>query len=73
MLLFINLYNKQSVNVGTTTHSLQAIHVGPIVSMAFDPTSTLLATGSSDSTIKLWDIVQQYCTHNLKGSQGVVR
>ncbi|XP_033631060.1 transducin beta-like protein 3 [Asterias rubens] len=50
----------------------KAIHVGPIVSMAFDPTSTLLATGSSDSTIKLWDIVQQYCTHNLKGSQGVV-
>ncbi|XP_030840363.1 transducin beta-like protein 3 [Strongylocentrotus purpuratus] len=40
--------------------------------MAFDSTSTLLATGSSDSTIKLWDIVRQYCTHNLKGSQGVV-
>ncbi|XP_072168148.1 transducin beta-like protein 3 [Diadema setosum] len=40
--------------------------------MAFDPTSTLLATGSSDSTIKLWDVVRQYCTHNLKGSRGVV-
>ncbi|XP_022093609.1 transducin beta-like protein 3 isoform X2 [Acanthaster planci] len=50
----------------------KAIHVGPVVSMTFDATSTLLATGSSDSTIKLWDIVRQYCTHNFKGSQGVV-
>ncbi|XP_038065030.1 transducin beta-like protein 3 [Patiria miniata] len=50
----------------------KAIHIGPVVSMTFDPTSTLLATGSSDGTIKLWDIVRQYCTHNLKGSQGVV-
>uniref|UniRef100_A0AAR2J984 Transducin (beta)-like 3 n=1 Tax=Pygocentrus nattereri TaxID=42514 RepID=A0AAR2J984_PYGNA len=40
--------------------------------MTFDSTSTLLATGGCDGTIKLWDIVKQYCTHNLKGSSGVV-
>ncbi|XP_032834500.2 transducin beta-like protein 3 isoform X1 [Petromyzon marinus] len=50
----------------------KAVHVAPIVSMAFDATSTLLATGSSDATIKVWDIVKQYCTHNFRGSSGVV-
>ncbi|XP_041474623.1 transducin beta-like protein 3 isoform X1 [Lytechinus variegatus] len=57
---------------GTCTRTWQSLHRGPVVSMAFDSTSTLLATGSSDSTIKLWDIIRQYCTHNLRGSQGVV-
>jgi U3 small nucleolar RNA-associated protein 13 len=41
--------------------------------MNFDMTSTLLATGSADTTVKLWDIERQYCTHNLKGHQGVIR
>ncbi|XP_048465369.1 transducin beta-like protein 3 isoform X2 [Rhincodon typus] len=40
--------------------------------MAFDSTSTLLATGGCDSTIKIWDVIKQYCTHSLKGSSGVV-
>lgn len=52
--------------------SWKAINKGPISSMIFDSTSTLLATGSSDSTIKIWDVIKQYYTHNLKGSQGVV-
>ncbi|KAJ7306116.1 hypothetical protein JRQ81_010482 [Phrynocephalus forsythii] len=50
----------------------KAVHTAPVASMAFDPTSTLLATGGCDSTIKIWDIPKQYCTHNLKGSSGVV-
>ncbi|KAL3875489.1 hypothetical protein ACJMK2_033435 [Sinanodonta woodiana] len=50
----------------------KAIHVAPVVSMAFDSTSTLLATGSADSTIKIWDIDKQYCTHNLKGHHGII-
>ncbi|MBN3316249.1 TBL3 protein, partial [Atractosteus spatula] len=50
----------------------RAIHTSPVASMTFDPTSTLLATGGCDGTIKLWDVVKQYCTHNLKGSPGVV-
>ncbi|XP_015284782.1 PREDICTED: transducin beta-like protein 3, partial [Gekko japonicus] len=50
----------------------KAVHTAPVASMAFDPTSTLLATGGCDSTIKVWDVIKQYCTHNLKGSSGVV-
>ncbi|KAM9780107.1 transducin beta-like protein 3 [Neosynchiropus ocellatus] len=52
--------------------SWRAIHTVPVASMTFDSTSTLLATGGCDGTIKLWDVVKQYCTHNLKGSTGVV-
>ena len=36
-------------------------------------TLLLLNVGSSDSTIKVWDIIKQYYTHNFKGSSGVVR
>ncbi|KAM6957199.1 transducin beta-like protein 3 [Aplochiton taeniatus] len=54
------------------TRSWRAIHTVPVASMTFDPTSTLLATGGCDGTIKLWDVLKQYCTHNLKGSSGVV-
>ncbi|XP_012727820.2 transducin beta-like protein 3 [Fundulus heteroclitus] len=54
------------------TRSWKAIHTIPVASMTFDSTSTLLATGGCDATIKVWDVVKQYCTHNLKGSSGVV-
>nr|XP_002734280.1 PREDICTED: transducin (beta)-like 3 [Saccoglossus kowalevskii] len=54
------------------TRTWKAIHAAPVASMTFDSTSTLLATGGCDSTIKIWDIIKQYCTHNLKGSHGVV-
>lgn len=50
----------------------QSIHIGPILEMAVDQTSTLLATGSSDMTIKLWDIDKKYWTHNLKGHKGII-
>ncbi|CAG5897727.1 unnamed protein product [Menidia menidia] len=56
----------------TCTRSWRAIHTVPVASMTFDSTSTLLATGGCDGTIKIWDVVKQYCTHNLKGSSGVV-
>ncbi|XP_058940240.2 transducin beta-like protein 3 isoform X1 [Pocillopora verrucosa] len=59
-------------NTGEQIRTWKAVHRAPIVSMTFDATSTLLATGSSDSTVKVWDIIKQYYTHNFKGSQGVV-
>ena len=51
----------------------QAIHTAPVSCMSYDCTSTLLATGGSDSTVKVWDTIQKYCTHNLTGHHGVVR
>ncbi|KAJ3041567.1 Transducin (beta)-like 3 [Rhizophlyctis rosea] len=40
--------------------------------MDFDPTSTLVATGSADSTVKVWDVERGYCTHNFKGHSGII-
>lgn len=42
------------------------------MSMAIDFTGTLVATGSSDNTVKVWDIEQGHLTHNLTGHTGVV-
>jgi U3 small nucleolar RNA-associated protein 13 len=40
-------------------------HKMPILTMDYDPTGTLVATGSADRTVKVWDIVRGYCTHNF--------
>ena len=50
----------------------KSIHIGPIALMKFDVSNTYLATAGSDSTIKIWDVVRHYCTHNLKGAKGVL-
>lgn len=67
--------NNEISAVKTTskcTRIWKAIHSAPVQFMCFDSTSTLLATGSSDHTTKIWDIEAQYCTHNLKGSQSII-
>lgn len=40
--------------------------------MAIDKTNTLLATGSSDKSIKVWDLNQKFYTHNLKTVVGLI-
>lgn len=57
---------------GTVTRLWKAIHTAPVASMAFDATSTLLATGGCDGAVRVWDIVQHYGTHHFRGSPGVV-
>lgn len=42
-------------------------HNTPVVVLAVDKTSTLLATGASDGTIKVWDILGGYVTHTFRG------
>ncbi|KAF6039472.1 TBL3 [Bugula neritina] len=56
----------------TVTRSWKSIHDGPILEMTIEQTSTLLASGSSDKSIKIWDIDRKYWTHNLKGHTGVI-
>ena len=51
----------------------QSVHNAPVSSLAFDPSVTLLASGSADHTTKVWDIVRGYYTHNFRGHTGVVR
>ncbi|KAI9342072.1 quinon protein alcohol dehydrogenase-like superfamily, partial [Zopfochytrium polystomum] len=47
-------------------------HQAPVLVMAFDATSTLVATGSADSTIRVWDVDRGFATHWFKGHSGVV-
>jgi U3 small nucleolar RNA-associated protein 13 len=56
---------------GECIRTLKA-HDAPIIVMDIDSSSTLVATGSADATIKVWDIDKGYCTHNLRGHGGVV-
>ncbi|GAB1300680.1 Transducin beta-like protein 3 [Apodemus speciosus] len=57
---------------GTVSRLWKAIHTAPVASMAFDATSTLLATGGCDGAVRVWDIVRHYGTHHFRGSPGVV-
>ncbi|XP_036265038.1 transducin beta-like protein 3 isoform X2 [Pipistrellus kuhlii] len=57
---------------GSVVRLWKAIHTAPVATMAFDPTSTLLATGGCDGAVRVWDIVRHYGTHHFRGSPGVV-
>ncbi|KAK7058535.1 U3 small nucleolar RNA-associated protein 13 [Paramarasmius palmivorus] len=47
-------------------------HDAPVHVCKVDPTSTYLASGSADGTVKVWSIAQGYVTHVFKGHGGVV-
>jgi U3 small nucleolar RNA-associated protein 13 len=42
-------------------------HTTPVVVLAVDQTSTLLATGAADGVVKVWDIRGGYVTHTFRG------
>ncbi|KAI0019646.1 WD40-repeat-containing domain protein [Xylariomycetidae sp. FL0641] len=47
-------------------------HSTPVVVLAVDKTSTLLATGGTDGSIKVWDITGGYVTHTFRGPSVLV-
>ena len=47
-------------------------HATPVVVLAVDKTSTLLATGSADGAIKVWDIAGGFVTHTFRGPSVLV-
>lgn len=49
----------------------KSIHKGHVAVIEFSTDSDVLATGGSDSSLKLWNLKHHSCTHNLKGVQGV--
>ncbi|XP_014472392.1 PREDICTED: transducin beta-like protein 3 [Dinoponera quadriceps] len=48
----------------------KSIHKGPVVQLAL--MNFAMASGGIDGTIRLWDLLNHACTHNLKGIQGVI-
>ncbi|KAJ9089192.1 U3 small nucleolar RNA-associated protein 13 [Entomophthora muscae] len=55
----------------TLVRSFKA-HEAPVLTMEIDESSTLVATGSADSTVKVWDIDGGFATHNFRGHGGVI-
>ncbi|KAI0471949.1 WD40-repeat-containing domain protein [Xylariaceae sp. FL0804] len=47
-------------------------HSTPVIVLAVDKTSTLLATGGTDGSIKVWDITGGYVTHTFRGPSVLV-
>ena len=47
-------------------------HTTPVVVLAVDQTSTLLATGAADGVVKVWDISGGYVTHTFRGPNVLV-
>ncbi|KAJ1836747.1 U3 small nucleolar RNA-associated protein [Coemansia sp. RSA 2711] len=47
-------------------------HDAHILAMHVDASSTLVALGFTDGTVRVWDIDRGYCTHNLRGHGGLV-
>jgi U3 small nucleolar RNA-associated protein 13 len=41
-------------------------HTMPVLSMAYDPTGSLVATGSADCSVRVWDLQNGYCTHSFR-------
>jgi U3 small nucleolar RNA-associated protein 13 len=55
----------------TLTRTLKP-HGTPAVVVAVDKSSTLLATGAADGSIKVWDILGGYVTHTFRGPSVMV-
>ena len=66
--LLLKLYDVQS---GQCERQWKG-HTGPASSIAFDSTSTLVAIGFSDGLVRVWESIQHYWTHHLRGSRGRV-
>ena len=47
-------------------------HQMPVLSMAYDPTGTLVATGSADRSVRVWDVARGYCTHSFRDHTDIV-
>lgn len=47
-------------------------HGTPVLVLAVDRTGTLVATGGTDGSIKVWDIAGGYVTHTFRGPSGLV-
>ena len=40
-------------------------HAAPVTAAEYDPSGVLVATASSDKTVKVWNVAGGYCTHNF--------
>ncbi|CRL02562.1 CLUMA_CG015785, isoform A [Clunio marinus] len=58
--------------IGELIKSWKNLHVGPVSCLEYSPSAELLASGGTDSLIRIWDFKNQICKGTLKGAQGVI-
>ncbi|KAK4897636.1 U3 small nucleolar RNA-associated protein 13 [Elasticomyces elasticus] len=68
------LQTSETFETAITTKLLRTVkpHTTPVVTIAVDSTSSLLATGAADGSIKVWDLRGGYTTHTFHGHSGVI-
>lgn len=59
-------------NDGALVKMWKSIHQGPVQKLTFSPDDRLMASGGSDSSIRLWYYQNKMCMGTLRGFQGVV-
>ena len=62
--------DEQSV-VTTLVRNLKP-HASPVVVLAVDRTSSLVATGAADGNVKVWDVAGGFVTHSFRGPSVLV-
>ncbi|XP_049280473.1 transducin beta-like protein 3 [Anopheles funestus] len=50
----------------------KTMHQGPISRLVFNPSDSVIASGGSDSSIRLWDPTEQVCHGTLRGCEGMI-
>ncbi|KZS93303.1 U3 small nucleolar RNA-associated protein [Sistotremastrum niveocremeum HHB9708] len=55
-----------------STRQIAKAHDAPVHVLQVDPSSNLLASGSADGLVKVWDLVRGYVTHSFAGHGGIL-
>ncbi|XP_034948506.1 transducin beta-like protein 3 [Chelonus insularis] len=50
----------------------KSIHKGPVSQIALSSDDNIMASGGSDSSVRLWNLEHHSCLFNLKGAEGVI-
>eukprot|EP01041_Mallomonas_annulata_P003782 gene3782-7509_t len=66
-----HLLRHYSLDEKECLRSIRTPHM-PVQAMDFDPTGTLVATGSSDRSVRVWDISQGFATHSFKDHTDII-
>jgi U3 small nucleolar RNA-associated protein 13 len=67
MRVYSIVVSEDFESAGTKLLRTQKPHSTPVITLATDQTSRLLATGSADGNIKVWDILGGFVTHTFRG------
>lgn len=65
----LKLWQRSS---GVLVKQWKAIHQGPVPQLTFNGNGNIIASGGTDSSVRLWDYEQKVCLGALRGCQGVI-